>query len=94
MWFLNLKLVLNKGVHPQYMIILPLKLQLITNQIRQLPLRLHLQLVQHFFEECINLFLHMRRLRVDLFDFEVYLGEILGELVLPTFDVGIDLFDL
>ncbi len=71
------------------MVVLSLQLQLITDQKAKLLLSLCLQLAQCLLEYGIELLLDVGGFGVDLFDLEVYLAEIVSELVFPSLNVGI-----
>lgn len=88
------QLPLNEGVHPQNMVILPLELQLIADEKAEFFLGLGLQLVQSLPEHGVELFFNMCGLGVDFFDLEIYFAEIVGQLVLPPLDIGVDILDL
>ncbi len=94
MGFLDFELVLNKRIHPENVVVLALKLELITNKIRQFTLGFDLELVKDLFEERINLFLNMCGFGVDFLDLEINFREILCKLILATLDVRIDFLDL
>lgn len=89
-WLLNLQLVLNKRIHPKNMVILPFKLQLITNQIWKLTLCLDLKLIKYFFKQSINLLFNMCCFGVYLFNFQVNFWEILCKLILSSLNIRID----
>jgi hypothetical protein len=75
-------------------VVLTFQFKLVTNQVRKFALSFDLELVEDLFEESINLFLNMSCFGVDFLDFEINFRQIFCELILATFNVGIDFLDL
>jgi hypothetical protein len=91
---LDFELMLDEAIHPQYVVVLSLKLELIADKKAELLLSLDLQLLQRFLENGVELFLYMGGFRINFFYLEVDFTEIISQLILPSFDVWINLFHL
>ena len=94
MRLLDLELMLDEAVHPEYMIILSLELELIANEEAKLLLSLDLELLQSFLKDSIKLFLYMSGFRIYLLYFEINLAQIICQLIFSSLDVWINFFNL
>ena len=94
MRLLDIQLVLDKTIHPQYVVVLSFQLQLVADQKGQFFLCLVLQFLQCLLENRVELLLYMGCLCVDLLDFKVNFAEIVCQLIFPPLYVGVDFLHL
>lgn len=86
--------MLDEAIHPEDVIILSFKLELIADEETKLLFCLVLELSQSLLEDGVKLLLDVGCFRVDFLDFQVDFAQIIGQLILAPFDIGIDFFDL
>ena len=94
MRLLDLELVLDEAIHPKDVIVLSFEFKLIADEEAELLLSLYLKLLQSFLENSIELLLYMGSFRIDLLYLEIYLTEIISELIFSSLNIWIDFLNL
>lgn len=90
----DVELVLEEALHPLDVVVLPPDLQLVRDEVAQLPAGDHLQVLQGVVEHLRQVGLDLRGGAVDLLHLRVNRRQQFLQLVLSLFQVGVHLVDL